>query len=62
MSAAQSVSYVVATKAELSFHASAILRLLHVVRDVVERKVLYMLFTLEMSHDHKPVPVNFDAL
>ena len=46
----------------LLFHVSAILRLLHEVRDVADSKVLPMFFTLEMSHELKPVPVNFDAL
>ena len=61
VSAAQSVSYLVAVKALLLFHASAILRLLHVVRDVVKRKVRSMLDTLAMSHASIPVPVNLAA-
>ena len=51
----------VATKTELLFHASAILRLLHVVRDVAEVKVLPMSLTLVTSHVSTPVPVNLDA-
>jgi hypothetical protein len=34
---------------------------LHVVRDVVERKVLDMVVTWEMSHKSSPTPANFDA-
>jgi hypothetical protein len=53
---------VVAAKVALIVvQASAILRLLQVVRDVVEVKVLVMLVTLATSHALKPIPVNFDA-
>ena len=58
-SAVQAVFHV---KAELLFQASAILRLLHEVRDVAELKVPPILVTLAMSHVGKPAPANLDAL
>jgi hypothetical protein len=46
----------------LLFHVSAILRLLHEVKDVANWKVSAILVTLVMFHVGKPVPVNVDAL
>ena len=57
-----------AVKAKLLAHASAILRLLHVVRDAEPRacptppKVLDMVVTLVTFHAFTPVPVNLDGL
>ena len=70
VSAAQSDTIV---KAALLFHASAILRLLHVVSDVAKEKVVTSAFippaegvepklvTLVTSHEAKPIPVKLDA-
>jgi hypothetical protein len=58
---AQLAAYAEAANAALLFHASAIMRLLHGVRDVVEVKVSVMVVTLATSHVSTPVPVNLDA-
>ena len=62
----------VAVKAALDFQASAILRLLHEVKDRTESKVPIVVeqdmenpmddITFATSHDAKPAPMNVDAL